>query len=61
MFLINTCMAIPFIIGAQFWWMTLTAVVLGLPLALIQSRDWNASMRRFENWDSLDLDEQRVA
>lgn len=61
MFLIEALTPIPFITRAQFWWITMSAVVLGLPLTLLVSWSWKATTRRFENWDSLDLDEQRAA
>lgn len=52
---------IPFIPRAHFWWITFGATALGLPLSLRQAWDWKALTRRFENWDSLDLDEQASA
>ena len=61
MLLIDRSGPIPFITRAQFWWITLVAVFLGLPLTLLQSWSWKANTRRFENWDSLDLDEQQAA
>lgn len=51
----------PFISRAPFWWITFAATVLGLPLTLRQAWHWKALTRRFENWDSLDLDEQPSA
>ena len=61
MLLIRMVVPIPFISRAQFSWITLAAVVLGLPFTLLQSWSWQAGTRRFENWESLDLDEQRMA
>jgi hypothetical protein len=52
---------IPFITRAQFWWIIFGAAAVGLPLTLRQAWDWKALTRRFENWDSLDLDEQPSA
>jgi hypothetical protein len=52
---------IPFISRAQFWCITLGATALGMPLTLRQAWHWKALTRRFENWDSLDLDEQPSA
>lgn len=52
---------IAFITSAQFWWITAGAMVAGLPLTLLQIRDWRTAMRRFEDWQSLDLDEQQPA
>jgi hypothetical protein len=61
MLLIDMFSPIPFITRAQFWWIILAVVVFGLPLTLLQSWSWKANTRRFENWDSLDLDEQQAA
>ena len=61
MLLIDMFSPIPFITRAQFCWIILAAVIFGLPLTLLQSWSWRANTRRFENWDSLDLDEQRTA
>jgi hypothetical protein len=40
---------------------TLGASAAGIPLTLLQARDWLLTNRRFENWDSLELDEPSVA
>ncbi len=57
MLVIDASSPISFITRAQFWWITLGAVVLGVPYTLFQSRNWNTSMRRFENWESLDIED----
>ena len=59
MLLIQMFVPIPFI--TRFWWIPPVAVVFGLYSTLLQSWGWKAATRRFENWDSLDLDEQRAA
>jgi hypothetical protein len=40
-----------------FWWITLGAVVLGVFFTLLQAKSWHSSMRRFENWESLDIED----
>lgn len=51
-------MPFPLISRAAFWWITLAAAIPGLPLTLLHAWSWKASTRRFENWESLDLEEQ---
>ena len=58
MFLIEALLPFPLITRAQFWPIVCAGGAVGLPLVLLQSWSWKASNRRFENWDSLDLDEQ---
>jgi hypothetical protein len=58
---IEAFLPISFITRAGFWWVTLGSIALGVPFTLLQGWGWRASTRRFENWDSLDLDEQRAA
>jgi hypothetical protein len=47
----------PQVTPVQFWCVFLGASLLGLPLTFIQARDWRAATRRFDNWESLDLNE----
>ena len=58
MLLIEALLPFPLITRAQFWWIICGVVAIGLPLMLWQAFTWKARNRRFENWDSLDLDEQ---
>lgn len=55
MLLLNSAL-VDFISATQFWCITLGTVVAGAPLTLLQSRDWLLANRRYENWDSLELD-----
>jgi FtsH-binding integral membrane protein len=57
MFVANAASPISFITREGFWWITLGAVVLGVFFTLLQARSWNSSMRRFENWDSLEIED----
>jgi len=50
-----------FMSNAQILWITVSASAAGVPLTLLQSRDWLRTNRRFENWDSLELDEPSAA
>jgi hypothetical protein len=50
-----------FIPRAVFCWITLGAIFVGPPAVLLRGRDLKASERRFENWESLELDEPRAA
>lgn len=52
---------IPFISATQFWCVTFGATALGLPITLWQAWLWMTMTQRFENWDSLDLEEQPSA
>jgi hypothetical protein len=49
------------ITAAQFCWITLAAMILGVPLTLWAAWNWRATTRRFDDWDSLDLSENCVA
>lgn len=60
MLLLNSAIA-SFISTAQFWWITAGAAAAGVPLSLLQARDWLLTNRRFENWDSLEIDEPSAA
>lgn len=57
MLVIGVASPISFITRAQFWWITLGAVILGVYCTLLQSWSWHSSMRRFENWESLDIED----
>ncbi|HTU25676.1 MAG TPA: permease prefix domain 1-containing protein [Pirellulales bacterium] len=48
---------IDFVSRKWFWSITLTAMVAGPPMILLQGRDQRAAVRRFDDWESLDLDE----
>lgn len=61
MLLIRWTLPIPLITGARFGWITLAALVAGALFTLWQSWNWKAATRRFEQWESLDLDEPRAA
>jgi hypothetical protein len=50
-----------FIPRAVFCWITLGAIFVGPPAVLLRGRNQMASERRFENWESLDLDEPQAA
>ncbi len=61
MLAIEALIPVPFVTRAAFWWITLGAIALGPLFTLKHAADWNASTRRFENWESLDLNEQLPA
>jgi hypothetical protein len=52
---------VSFITRAQFWGITAAAIALGPLFMLKHAVDRKASARRFENWESLDLDEHATA
>ena len=41
----------------RFWSIVGGVAAIGVPLILKQANDWRASTKRFENWESLDLNE----
>jgi hypothetical protein len=55
MLLINANFPFPFISRPQFWWITLGFALLGVPYSILVSLSWQATVRRYENWESLDL------
>ncbi|MBX3411543.1 MAG: hypothetical protein KF708_02405 [Pirellulales bacterium] len=60
MFLLNS--AIPgFVSTARMVAMSAAAGVASAPIILLQTRDWLLANRRFENWESLPLDDSAVA
>jgi hypothetical protein len=59
--LIEAFLPFPFVTRFQFWGITLATVGISIPLILAQAWSWTARARRFENWDSLDIDEQPAA
>ena len=59
--LLSVCLPISIITLQQFWWISLATMVCCPPLALLLARSWGATVHRFENWESLDLDEQQTA
>ncbi|HEY1785045.1 MAG TPA: hypothetical protein VGG30_05820 [Pirellulales bacterium] len=60
MLLFEAFIPVPFITRPQFWWITMGAVALGPLFILKHAIDWKASARRFEHWESLDLDEHEA-
>jgi len=61
MLMVDAFLPVSIITRSGFWWVTVGAVALGPPSVLLHGRDQRAAARRFENWESLDLDEHRVA
>jgi hypothetical protein len=41
-----------------FWTIPVGAAFIAMPLTFWQARHWRLAMRRFDEWESLDLDEQ---
>jgi hypothetical protein len=59
--LVQAFTPISFITRTGFCWIAVGAVALGPLFTLKGAVDWKASTRRFENWESLDLDERPAA
>ena len=61
MLLIEMGIPFPIVTRTQFWCITSAAALLGLPFTLWNSWSWKASTRRFDTWESLELDEPHSA
>jgi hypothetical protein len=55
--LIEYLVPVYLITPSGFWKFTIGAGALGVPFVLLQARDWRSAIRRFDHWESLDLDE----
>jgi hypothetical protein len=61
MLLFNGLVRIPLLPASLLWGISLAAAAACLPLTLMQALSWRAATRRFDDWESLDLDEPSAA